>query len=70
EVVEIGKQGLSSITYNGEVLWEYGASAQESEYNIPQWVKNNAKWWAEGQISDKDYVNGLQYLIDQGILRI
>ena len=37
---------------------------------IPQWVKNNAEWWAEGQIPDSDFVSGIQYLINQGIMKI
>jgi hypothetical protein len=37
---------------------------------IPDWVKNNAKWWAEGQIQESDYISSLQYLINQGILQI
>ncbi len=38
--------------------------------SIPDWVKNNAKWWAEGNISEADYVSSLQYLINQGVLSI
>ncbi len=69
EVVEIGKKGLGKVTYNDETLWEYSGLA-ESSYNIPLWVKNNAKWWAEGKISDEEYINALQYLIDEGILKL
>ncbi len=38
--------------------------------SIPDWVKNNAKWWADGSISESDYISSLQYLINQGILSI
>ena len=37
---------------------------------IPSWIKNNAKWWADGKISDDDFVSGIQYLIQQGIMEI
>ena len=37
---------------------------------VPDWVKNNAKWWADGQISDGDFVKGIQYLVKQGIIQI
>ena len=37
---------------------------------IPQWVKNNADWWAAGQIDDASFVSGIQYLINQGIMKI
>jgi hypothetical protein len=41
-----------------------------SETNIPSWVKNNAKWWSEGTIGDNDFVQGIQYLINQQIIKI
>jgi hypothetical protein len=37
---------------------------------IPIWIKNNAKWWAQNQVSDSDFVSGIQYLIDEGIMKI
>ena len=37
---------------------------------IPQWVKNNAEWWADDQIDDESFVSGIQYLINQGIMKI
>ncbi|MFQ5783014.1 MAG: phosphate ABC transporter substrate-binding protein PstS [Nitrosopumilus sp.] len=70
KVTELGKQGLSKITYDGETLWNYETSAETSSYEIPQWIRDNAKWWSEGLITDEDYINGLQYLISQGILKV
>jgi len=40
------------------------------ELQIPIWIKNNAKWWSEGQIGDNDFVKGIQYLIQVGIMKI
>ncbi len=37
---------------------------------IPKWIKNNAKWWANGTISDDDFVRGIQYLIENGIIQL
>ena len=37
---------------------------------IPDWVRNNARWWAEGSIGDKDFASGIQYMIKQGIIVI
>lgn len=39
-------------------------------YSIPSWIKNNAKFWSDGKITDKDFVNGIQYLIKQKIIVI
>src|SRR5690349_20476068 len=35
---------------------------------IPFWIKNNAKWWAEGSVSDNDFFKGIQYLVQQKII--
>jgi len=37
---------------------------------VPDWVKNNAGWWATDQIDDADFVNGIEYLIKKDILGI
>lgn len=37
---------------------------------IPEWIKNNAAWWADGQIDDSSFVQGIQYLIKEGIMKI
>jgi len=37
---------------------------------IPSWIKNNAGWWAEGAIEDSDFVQGIQFLIKEGIMKI
>jgi len=41
-------------------------SAQEA--TIPDWIKNNAGWWADGLIDDSSFVSGIQYLIKSGII--
>ena len=40
------------------------------EQSIPSWIKNNAGWWANGQISDDEFVKGIQWLISNGIIKI
>ena len=36
--------------------------------SIPAWIKNNAGWWATDQIDDSTFVQGIQYLIQEGII--
>ena len=38
--------------------------------DIPPWIKNNAAWWAEGAIDDNAFVQGIQFLIKEGIMQI
>ena len=42
--------------------------AQDSE--IPAWIKNNAGWWATDQIDDLSFLQGIQFLIKEGIMVI
>jgi len=37
---------------------------------IPSWIKNTAGWWAEGSITDEDFVKGVEFLIKEGIISI
>jgi hypothetical protein len=37
---------------------------------IPSWIKTTAGWWAEGAIEDSDFVEGIQFLIKEGIMKI
>ena len=37
---------------------------------IPDWVKNNADWWAQGLITDDDFIRGIQYLVEKGIIQV
>ncbi|MEK0321064.1 MAG: peptidase, partial [Nitrosopumilus sp.] len=37
---------------------------------IPSWIKNNAGWWADGSIDDTSFVQGIQFLIQEGIMQI
>ena len=42
----------------------------QPQHSIPSWIKNMAKMWSDGKISDSDYVQGLQWLIDHKILKV
>ena len=74
-VVDINMDGLSRIKFNGETVWDgakssSGIMSPSSDMEIPSWVKNNAGWWADGQIGDSDFVSGIQYMITEGIMTI
>ena len=60
---------LSAITTIAAIL--IVSSSISSVYaEVPSWVKNNAGWWAEGTINDSDFINGIQYLVSQGLIKI
>ena len=37
---------------------------------IPNWIKNNAGWWADGSIDDSAFTQGLQFLIKEKIMNV
>ena len=43
---------------------------QLEKKEIPDWVKNNAGWWADEQIPDSDFIYGIEYLIQKSIIII
>ena len=60
----------------GSGIVEIGPSSPKATSNspttntIPNWIKNNAGWWADGSIDDSSFVQGIQYLIKEGIMTI
>ena len=45
-------------------------TGKASSQSLPDWIKDTALWWADEQVSDGDFVNGIQYLISRGIIRV
>jgi hypothetical protein len=41
-----------------------------SDEIIPQWIKNNARWWSEGNIDDETFVDGIEFLVKIGIVKM
>lgn len=35
---------------------------------IPSWYKTNGLWWTDKEISDGEFVSGLQYLLDRNVI--
>jgi hypothetical protein len=51
-----------------EVAVEIQHEGDKDNSEIPQWIKNSVKWWAEGKINELDFILGIQDLIRKGIL--
>jgi hypothetical protein len=66
---------IGFITFDVDVQAGTGTTApttptKPGEIVIPSWIKTNAKFWSDGRITDKDFVSGIQYLINQKIIKI
>ena len=45
-------------------------AVSSQQATIPAWIKNNAMWWASDQIPDSTFLQGIQFLIKEGIIVI
>ena len=43
---------------------------KDTHNEIPSWVKSNAGWWADGTISDGEFLSGIEFLIKDGIITV
>src|SRR3990170_1381720 len=43
---------------------------QVSKYLVPEWIKNNARWWSSDQISDSEFIRGIEHLMEENIIVI
>ena len=41
-----------------------------TDYQIPSWTKNVALFWGQGEIEDGEYIEFLQFLVDEEIITI
>ncbi|QUC65334.1 6-bladed beta-propeller [Nitrosopumilus sp. K4] len=42
----------------------------KSSIEIPDWIRNNAKWWNENKISDEEFASGIEFMIREKIIVI
>ena len=42
----------------------------EENIVIPSWIKNNAGWWANDDISDSDFLYGIKFLVETNIIQL
>jgi len=68
--IEFKKQQVSDTSLESLKAEVEALKKQLNKPSIPNWVKNNAKWWADKQIGDSDFIQGIQYLITQEIIKI
>jgi len=57
---------ILSLAFGSSVL--FTAYSQESP--IPSWIRTTASWWSTSQISDEEFTKGLEYLIQNNIVKV
>ena len=59
---------ILSFSLIGSGILVPNSSAQDAQ--IPGWVKNVAEWWASGDISENEFLTGIEYLINNNIISL
>jgi len=59
---------ILSFSLIGSGILVPNSSAQDAQ--IPNWIKNVAGWWAVGDISENEFLAGIEYLINNNIILI
>ena len=45
-----------------------GSILVNDNLQIPDWIKQNAKWWSDGTIQDSDFTSGVEYMIKEKVI--
>ena len=45
-------------------------SLAQEDTQVPSWVKNIAEWWADDQVSEKEFLAAIEYLISNKIISL
>lgn len=71
-----GKSPLLVILLSAILLFQtvtfgtYSYAQLDSGFEIPAWIRNNADWWSQGLISDREFASGLAYLVQEDIIQV
>jgi hypothetical protein len=58
------------VSRSGIALFQSDIDNEIKQTDIPTWIKNNSLWYGQDMISDTEYIQGIQFLINNGILEI
>ncbi len=48
----------------------YNVLGYEDPVSVPDWIRNNAEWWATGEIPDSTFVTGIEFMLENNIIMI
>ena len=54
------------LSYEGQQIASLSFSIVSEE--LPNWIKNNARWWSANTITDDEFIDGIEHLIANGII--
>ena len=61
---------ILSLSLMGSSILSIPNSYAQEDIQIPNWIKNVADWWANDEISEIEFLAGIEYLINNNIISI
>jgi plastocyanin len=61
---------ISVLTIMFSILLVSFTANEAIAESVPEWIKNNALWYGQGDISETEFLNAIKFLIDNGIIVI
>ncbi|MEK0346308.1 MAG: hypothetical protein QQN65_05670 [Nitrosopumilus sp.] len=72
-IVENERTGISGLGQD-DLLTKAAVAPElqpkDIKSKVPPWVRNNAGWYAEGLITEEDFVVGLKWMINNGVIQL
>jgi len=68
--IELNNKNFVSIVCSVLVLVGIIITPNVFAENVPDWVKNTAGWWATDAISETEFVNAIEYLVKEDVIRV
>jgi hypothetical protein len=67
---DTSKHGFYNIDVNYLNSPIGNVSFQVTQHLVPEWIKNNARWWSDDQIPDSEFIKGIEHLIKEDVILI
>ena len=60
------KTGIPMVMFS--ILLVSGSANFVNADSLPEWIKNNALWYGQGIISETEFLNMIEFLIESGVI--
>ena len=52
------------------ILVSFPNSSGQMDKQLPNWIKTVAGWWANNEVSETEFLSGIEYLINNNIISL
>ena len=67
--IEVQSSGILQETASEPIVDTFVEDVT-NDHVIPVWIKTNANWWSDDTIDNDTFVSGIEYLVNEGIIKV